>query len=510
MMSRLWSLLLLVFIFEAALRGALAEQEPKKKIAPEPQCMIHPRTFNFEAAYRRALAEQARLQAAEERRREQLKRQEELRQQQEARNEEEKRKKEERKQQQNPPTEPKKMEECPYQILGVSRDASRADIKKAYRKLSLLYHPDKSSGDANATDKFTKLVDAYEILGDEDRRAMHDDQTFGAYQSRPRNFNSKAGFYNGTSSLVTSLNQTEFDRLVLCKGPLEDEEECVPWMVKLYAPWCVHCKNLIPDWKRAAFTMDGIDTLLGFVRFGAVNCEAERKLCTSQGVRSFPGVHLYARDASGQEHMEKFPTGKPRNVENLIEHAEKSIRLAAESNLQEIDSFVMQKNVTSSESTGLWIVLFENHSCPQCGVFKAQLRRMSANLGKLANFAVFHCGKNGGSRICQEQYVGNKYPVLKLYPYKGSKGTGETLVKPDEDPLVVLPITEKVIRMCIANIETENGLMKPLHEDFEEEEPPPPPQPEYEYPQPERVFHRVSGAGIKAVGGARAQFIAGG
>ena len=180
-----------------------------------------------------------------------------------------------------------------------------------------------------------------------------------------------------------------------------------------------------------------------------------------------------------------------------MEHAMKGIRLAYESTLQPIDGLVMERNVTNIDSVGLWIVLFENtqRACPQCNTLKAQLRRMSANLRGLANFGTLDCGKE--SKVCEGQYVGNQYPILKLYPYKGSKGTGETLVKHGEDPLAALPIVEKVIRMCIENIEAEYALMKTLHDDYvEEEEMTPPPM--YEYPQPEVKSTRVLPAGVRA------------
>jgi hypothetical protein len=96
-----------------------------------------------------------------------------------------------------------------------------------------------------------------------------------------------------------------------------------------------------------------------------------------------------------------------------------------------------------------------------------------------------------------------------MYPYQGSKGTGETLIEPNGlDPLVVLPVAEKVIRMCIANIEAANGLMNTLHdEQYNEEEEPEPPQAQYPYPQPERKSQYVLPAGVRAGGGA--QYIAG-
>ncbi len=61
-----------------------------------------------------------------------------------------------------------------YAILGVSRDASQSDIKKAYRKLAIKYHPDKNPDDPEAESKFKEAAEAYEVLGDEDKRSNYD------------------------------------------------------------------------------------------------------------------------------------------------------------------------------------------------------------------------------------------------------------------------------------------------------------------------------------------------
>ncbi|KAJ1679436.1 DnaJ- protein scj1 [Spiromyces aspiralis] len=61
-----------------------------------------------------------------------------------------------------------------YQILGVSRDASEREIKKAYRQLSKKYHPDKNQGDKSAQDKFIEVSEAYEVLSDEQKRDIYD------------------------------------------------------------------------------------------------------------------------------------------------------------------------------------------------------------------------------------------------------------------------------------------------------------------------------------------------
>ena len=77
-----------------------------------------------------------------------------------------------------------------YEILGVSKSASESDIKKAYRKLALKYHPDRNPGDNEAETKFKEAAEAYEVLSDSDKRSRYDrfghSGVDGAGESDPR------------------------------------------------------------------------------------------------------------------------------------------------------------------------------------------------------------------------------------------------------------------------------------------------------------------------------------
>ncbi len=74
------------------------------------------------------------------------------------------------------------MKEDFYEILGISKSASAAEIKKAYRKKALQYHPDKNQGDPEAEAMFKKAAEAYEVLSDENKRAQYDQYGHRAFE----------------------------------------------------------------------------------------------------------------------------------------------------------------------------------------------------------------------------------------------------------------------------------------------------------------------------------------
>jgi molecular chaperone DnaJ len=61
-----------------------------------------------------------------------------------------------------------------YQRLGISRDATTEDVKKAYRQLALKYHPDRNEGSKEAEARFKEVTEAYEVLRDPEKRATYD------------------------------------------------------------------------------------------------------------------------------------------------------------------------------------------------------------------------------------------------------------------------------------------------------------------------------------------------
>jgi DnaJ-class molecular chaperone with C-terminal Zn finger domain len=69
-----------------------------------------------------------------------------------------------------------------YETLGVSQDVSEGELKKAYRRHAMKYHPDRNPGDAEAEAKFKELSEAYEVLSDPEKRAAYDRYGHDAFE----------------------------------------------------------------------------------------------------------------------------------------------------------------------------------------------------------------------------------------------------------------------------------------------------------------------------------------
>ncbi|SHI48449.1 molecular chaperone DnaJ [Arenibacter nanhaiticus] len=85
------------------------------------------------------------------------------------------------------------MKEDYYDILGISKNATAAEIKKAYRKKAIEFHPDKNPGDSKAEEMFKKAAEAYEILSDANKKARYDQYGHAAFEN--------GGGYGGGGSM---------------------------------------------------------------------------------------------------------------------------------------------------------------------------------------------------------------------------------------------------------------------------------------------------------------------
>src|SRR5690349_5267819 len=90
-----------------------------------------------------------------------------------------------------------------YEVLGLSRTATPEEIKKAYRKNALKYHPDRNAGDPQAEKKFKEISEAYEVLSDDNKRQVYDQ--YGADALRGAPGMGAGGPHGGFSSMEEAL-----------------------------------------------------------------------------------------------------------------------------------------------------------------------------------------------------------------------------------------------------------------------------------------------------------------
>ena len=101
-----------------------------------------------------------------------------------------------------------------YEVLGVSKEASPAEIKKRYRKLAVELHPDKNNGDVKSEEKFKAVSHAYEVLSDEKKRSQYDDElkygSAGARRTGSRGSSSQTDFSDIFQGNPDDIFQTLF------------------------------------------------------------------------------------------------------------------------------------------------------------------------------------------------------------------------------------------------------------------------------------------------------------
>uniref|UniRef100_A0A672Z424 DnaJ homolog subfamily C member 10 n=1 Tax=Sphaeramia orbicularis TaxID=375764 RepID=A0A672Z424_9TELE len=172
-----------------------------------------------------------------------------------------------------------------YELLGVSREATTREIRRAFKQLALTMHPDKNPGDLSAHDKFLKVNRAYEVLKDEDLRKKYDkygekgldeQQQGGRYESW-NYYRYDFGIYDDDLEIIT-LDSGDFEAAVN-SGEI--------WFINFYFPRCSHCHQLAPTWREFAKEMDGV------IRIGAVNCGDNNHLCRRRGINSYPSLFVY-------------------------------------------------------------------------------------------------------------------------------------------------------------------------------------------------------------------------
>ncbi|XP_068605523.1 dnaJ homolog subfamily C member 16 [Brachionichthys hirsutus] len=207
-----------------------------------------------------------------------------------------------------------------YKILGVTRSASQAEIKKVYKRLAKEWHPDKNQS-PGAEAMFIKITKSYEILSSEDKRNNYDrygqtddTQPYGSGRyshHRHDSFYFDESFFsfpfNGKShrDFADSKYILHFNQYVSFVVPDSYKR---PYLIKITSDWCFSCIHIEPVWKEVVQEMETLGIGIGVVDVGY-----ERRLANHLGAHRTPsilgvinGKVTFFHYAVAKEHLKKF------------------------------------------------------------------------------------------------------------------------------------------------------------------------------------------------------------
>ncbi|XP_046731595.1 dnaJ homolog subfamily C member 16 isoform X2 [Silurus meridionalis] len=183
----------------------------------------------------------------------------------------------------------------PYKVLGVSRHAGQAEIRKAYKQLVKEWHPDKNK-DPSAEDMFIKITKSYEILSSEDRRANYDQ--FGQTDENQHHNQAPHGFHHfhdsfyfdqsffrftqSTRDFTDSKHLFQYEKYM---NEVVPDSFKRPYLIKITSEWCFNCIHIEPVWKETVQDMEPLGVGIGVVDIGY-----EKRLANHLGARGAPSI----------------------------------------------------------------------------------------------------------------------------------------------------------------------------------------------------------------------------
>lgn len=375
----------------------------------------------------------------------------------------------------------------PYAILGVSREASVAEVKRACecavaellkplrcrrllptpiclpvladRRLSTQYHPD-TNKEPGAGERFAELGRAYEILSDEAARqsfdvgAFHNKWEYDEWQRKQGKKGGKGGGKVGGRGFYPDGGAVEaWDSRKKLRAGLKDRSK--PILLMFYAHWCVHCQQFAPKYREIALALE--DTAV----VAAVNCGDDEQVCADEQIPGYPTLRLL------------LPNPKPSTETwaGPLHSAEEVLDWVKETMTDAVVPLPGKRAFTRAvlNSTDPWLVNFSaGQWCHPCTTVRGMLRKVAARLQGRVKVASVDCETGAAQAWCNAMDV-QMFPMLKLFPAgiaaKASfnDGKGQALMIPQHmanfPPGAALDLAMQVLDVLIPPPTTPAGAL---------------------------------------------------
>jgi hypothetical protein len=363
-----------------------------------------------------------------------------------------------------------------YDILGVEKDAKTSQIRKAYRKLSLEFHPDKNP---SFQEKFDLLTQASQTLMDTDLRLLYD--LYGR-EYRNGQFNEYRHTRMKSQHAKAQLAQ-DADGIRIWKSKDGDELERglkKHTILLAYQPWQASSIDAVQQWKK-------LPGLIGdLVDVGVVNCESET-LCKEFGMGALPSIQLWPFNSSAIDTYDS--KGENYDADNIANWAKAN--LIGSTLIEDLNKDNFEQKVINSMDPWLVVLCSYHNKFPACQKTKKTLNRLAYVLRPLGvRIGTAFCPETkepdgiyldewcevtmGVTRIGEEGPW--NFPFVKVFKRGGDKLGGEIVnlnVRPPKyqgDQLVpdqVLEIIEKVMVVAAPEPKEEDAP----EVDFDDEDP---------------------------------------
>lgn len=245
-----------------------------------------------------------------------------------------------------------------------------------------------------------------------------------------------------SSKHVIALTTETFDDLVVKTDDI--------WIVEFYAPWCIYCQNLAPEYVQAA------NVLKGVIKVGAVDADIHKELSARYGIRGLPTIKIFAANKIEPEDYKQA-----RNAKQLIEagiNAVKDVilnRLSANDRYSFLESASTEVVELSDQnfdeivlnSNDTWMVQFHAHWCGHCKALEPHWNAAANELKGKVKFAKLDGSVN---KVKANEYGVTAYPDIKLFlpnrltpiEFDGGRTSKDILTwinEKLEEPVVELP-----------------------------------------------------------------------